>query len=183
MSLWGSIDQANNAPKNAIAGGLGVAVNGETLFGNTQVSAFVTNTGIGDFGVSAVEAGVAGNGKKVQHAGWNLRKVGTGPIINLQVTDPGANYRSDGFITFSGNGGANAAFTVNTTTNTISSITIVNGGRFTVTPSANAANSTSVNSATILVTMGGRANRVHMETLVAMGSMTGDAEDAIFPNS
>ena len=31
--------------------------------------------------------------------------------------------------------------------------------------------------------MGGRAGRVHYETLVAMGSMTGDAEDTIFPDA
>jgi hypothetical protein len=186
MSLWGSIDQADKAPKSAVAGGLGVSANGQALFGNTQISAFVTNLGIGDFGVSAVEAGIAGNGKKVQHAGWNLRKVGVGPIINLQVVDSGNNYPSNGSVTFTGGGGtgASATYTVNTTSKIITSVTLVNGGSgYITTPYANVANATTVNSASILVTMGGRANRTHMETLVAMGSMTADAEDAVFPNS
>ena len=39
MSLNGSIDQGNNAPKIMMTG-LGIAANGNTLFGNTQVSAF-----------------------------------------------------------------------------------------------------------------------------------------------
>lgn len=187
MSLWGSKDWANNAPKFAVAGGLGVSGNGQVLFGNTQVSAFVTNEAIGDFGVDTTEAGIAtGEGKKVAHAGWNLRKAGVGPVINVTLADPGANYNSDGFITFTNGGGsgANASYTVNTTTNTITTITLVSGGSgYSTTPYANVANGTSVNSASILVTMGGRANRVSYETLVAMGSMTEDSEDTIFPNS
>lgn len=59
------------------------------------------------FGVDTTEAGVAGNGKKVAHAGWVVRKLGTG----------------------------------------------------------------------------NRAGRVQFETLVAMGSISGDAEDTVFPDS
>lgn len=187
MSLWGSIDQANNAPKYAVAGGLGVAANGQVLFGNTQVDAFVADAALGVFGVGATEAGItSGEGKKVAHAGWNLRKAGTGPVISIQITDPGANYKTPGFITFTGGGGtgANASYTVNTTTNTINSVTLVSGGTDYVTaPVATAANATGANSATFTVTMGGRAGRVSYETLVAGGSITGDAENTIFPNS
>lgn len=186
MSLWGSIDQANNAPKSSIAGGLGIAANGQALFGNVS-TVIVPNASIGDFGVSAVEAGVTtGDGKKVAHAGWNMRKQGTGYVINVALASPGANYRTNGFIAlYSANGsGANVAYTVNTTTNTINSITVVSGGSgYLTAPVANAANATGANSATFSVTMGGRANRVHYETLVAMGSMSGDSENALFPNS
>ena len=35
--------------------------------------------------------------------------------------------------------------------------------------------------AVFTVTMGGRANRVQLETLVAMGSMTGDSGGVPFP--
>ena len=59
------------------------------------------------FGVDTTEAGVAGNGKKVAHSGWVLRKVGSG----------------------------------------------------------------------------GRAGRVQFETLVATGTISGDAENTVFPNS
>ncbi|MCK9369301.1 hypothetical protein M0R04_05120 [Candidatus Dojkabacteria bacterium] len=186
MSLWGNKDQANNAPKSTIIGGLGVNANGEALFGNTQVSAFVTGMAVGDFGVDAVEAGIAGEGKKVQHAGWNLRKEGIGPVQSIRIANGGTNYNANGWITFTGGGSltaANASYTVNTTTNTITTITLVNGGSFTSTPYANVANGTTVNAASLVVTMGGRANRVQMETLVAMGSITLDAENAKFPNS
>jgi hypothetical protein len=183
MSLFGSKDQANNAPKSTDVGG--VNANGETLFGNTQISAFQTGVAYGVFGVDATEAGIAGEGKKVAHAGWNLRKGGTGPVISISST-PGANYKTNGFITFTGgNGsGANASYTVNTTSNTITTITVNSGGSgYNVTPTATAANATGVNDATFTVVMGGRANRVQYETLVAMGSMTGDAENTIFPNA
>ncbi len=188
MSLWGSNDQANNAPKYAVAGGLGVAANGEVLFGNTQVDAFVSDIALGTFGVDAVEAGVAGEGKKVAHAGWNLRKAGTGPVISIAIASAGANYKTPGFITFTGGSGANAnaSYTVNTTTNTINSVTLVSGGSdYVIAPTATAANATGVNSATFTVTVGGRAGRVSYETLVAMGSISTnpDAEDTIFPDS
>ena len=41
-----------------------------------------------------------------------------------------------------------------------------------------------INSASFVVTMGGRSNRIQYETLVAMGSMTGDgSDDTLFPDS
>lgn len=185
MSLNGSIDQANNAPKYAVASGLGVSANGAILYGNTTSSAYVSNVAIGVFGVDAVEAGIVGEGKKVPHAGWNLRKAGTGPIASITLVDGGIDYTSNGYITFEGGGGvgANAYYTINAVSNTIESITLTSGGSdYTSAPVANAANSTGVSSATITVEMGGRAGRVQYETLVAMGSITGDG-DSILPNS
>lgn len=187
MSLWGSKDQANNAPKFPVAGGLGVSANGSTLFENTTLSAYVTNIAIGDFGVDAVEAGVAGEGKKVAHAGWNLRKAGTGSLASVVITNAGVDYQSNGTITFTGGGGSGAAasYTVNTTTNTIVSVTITNpGSGYTSAPTANAANANAAISAILTASVGGRAGRVHYETLVAMGSMTGDgSDDTIFPDA
>lgn len=187
MSLFGSKDQADNAPKNAIASGLGVSANGNTLFGNTTVGGYVSGAAIGVFGVDTTEAGIStGEGKKVAHAGWNMRKQGTGPVISIAVGAQGANYNTAGFITFTGGGGsgANASYTVNTTTNTITSISVLNGGSgYTSAPTANAANAAGVNAATLIVTMGGRAGRVQYETLVAMGSMTEDSEDTLFPDA
>lgn len=185
MSLWGNKDQANNAPKYSVAGGLGVAANGKVLYNNTSSSVFVTNLAIGDFGVSANEASnTTGEGKKVAHAGWNLRKAGTGSVINITITDPGANYNTNGFITFTNGGGvgANASYTVNTKSNTVNSVTLISGGSgYVVAPTATVANATGVNSATFVVTVGGRAGRVHYETLVAGGTITNDGENVIFP--
>lgn len=100
MALWSNTDANTSAPKNAVAGGLGVAGNGDTLFGNTTADVFVTGATLGVFGVDAREQQVE-TVKKGGHAGWVLRKTGSG----------------------------------------------------------------------------GRAGRVHVETLVAMGSMTGDGSD------
>lgn len=181
MSLWGSKDQANNSPKNAIASGLGVAANGSTLFGNTQSSAFVTNMSVGDFGVDAVEAGITtGEGKKVAHAGWNMRKSGTGPVVSISANN---GYSSNGYITFTGGGlantPANATVTVDANSKVVS-VVLNSGGRYESTPTA-----TRTGNAVYTLVMGGRANRVHYETLVAMGSMSTnpDAENTIFPNS
>jgi len=77
MSLWGNNDDANNAPKFAVAGGLGVAVNGETLYQNTTTSAYVTNIQLGTFGVDSTEQSVD-SANTGAHAGWILRTEGTG---------------------------------------------------------------------------------------------------------
>jgi len=188
MTLWLNTDAAASAPKNNIAGGYGVAANGYTLFGNNQVSAYVTGMTVGDFGVDAAETAVArSTNEKIAHAGWVLRKAHSGPVSSITLNTGNVGYNVNGYITFTASNGtgANASYTVNTTTNTITTITLVNGGSgYTVTPTATAANATGVNSATFTIKMGGRANRVQTETLVAMGSMTGDAsDDVIYPDA
>lgn len=180
MSLFGSKDFANNAPKYAVAGGIGVSANGQVLFGNTQVSAYVSGASVGVFGVDTTEKNVAGDGKKTAHAGWNLRKQGSGPVININANT--GSYGANSYLTFSGGGSnvsvANATVTVDAT-GRITGVTINTGGRYTLTPTATP---TSGNGA-FTITMGGRANRTQYETLVAMGSMTQDDEDTIFPDA
>lgn len=75
MALWGSLDQANNAPKHTIVAG--VDANGEDLYGNTTQDVFVTGEAVGVFGVDTTEQGVASN-PKGGHAGWVLRTAGSG---------------------------------------------------------------------------------------------------------
>ena len=188
MSLYSNTDANTSAPKYAVAGGYGVSANGFTLYGNTTPSAFIANNALGIFGVDSTESSVTtGESPYIQHAGWNLRKAGSGPVIKIEIANPGANYASDGFIVFTGGGGsgANASYTVNTTSKIITSVTLNSGGSdYITTPTATAANGTSVNSASFVVTMGGRSNRIQYETLVAMGSMTGDgSDDTLFPDS
>jgi hypothetical protein len=74
-------------------------------------------------------------------------------------------------------------YTVNTTTNTIQTITIVDGGSgYVSAPSASAANANGVATATFTVGLGGRAGRVQYECLVAQGSQNdGTTDDAILP--
>ena len=107
MPLWGSVDNAANSDIAAVIqyNKATTAANQALLFGNTTADAFVTNTVVGQFGVDTneIRASTTGHG---YHAGWVLRKEGTGL----------------------------------------------------------------------------RAGRVTYETLVAMGSMSGDAEDSKFPD-
>lgn len=165
MALWQNTDANTSAPKFAVAGGVGISSNGDVLFGNTQ---------IGVFGVDSTEQGIAT--KKGAHAGWVLRKVGTGPIVSITANTD--SYSPDGnvYLTFSG-GGANTSANAQIVTDgskQIISITVAEAGRYETTPTIGAvANSNAV----FTIVMGGRANRVQNETIVAMGSMSGDGDD------
>lgn len=191
MALWGNLDAANNAPKQTDTSGYGgstpqVTANGQVYYGNTKTSAFVTNAQIGVFGVDSTEKGVAGGeGAAAQHAGWNIRKAGMGPV--LTITANTGSVGANGFITFSGgskvagagNTAANARVFVNTA-GYIVEVRVLDGGLYEITPNATIANSNAV----FTITMGGRANRVQYETIVAMGSMRGDGSDNdLLPNS
>ena len=182
MSLWGNLDAANNAPKQSDMTGYGgttgsVSSNGQTYYANTQINATVQNAALGIFGVDTGEQTNATAAQGVpQHAGWVARKVGMGPITS--ITANAGSTGSNGFITFSGGNGigatsgataANASVSVNTA-GYITSVTLNTPGLYANTPVGTLAGSNAV----FTITMGGRANRVQTETLVAMGSMTGD---------
>lgn len=199
MSQWGKDDNAANSvlwgttyvnlPANT--------VNSNTLFQNVTVGAFLNNNvamkkAVGQFGVSAAEAAnTSGEGKKVAHAGWNLRTVGTGSLATLVISDPGKQYANGDVVTINaGTGGTNATATVATSplgNVTSVSITSVGGGFITTAPSGiTVANSTggatTGSNAVFTATVGGRAGRVQYETLVAMGSQAnGTADDAYLP--
>jgi hypothetical protein len=187
MSLWGNLDAANNAPKHSAMAGYGgntpqVTGNGQIYFANTKINAFMANSALGIFGVDATEqtnALTASYGHP-QHAGWVARKVGTGPVVTITANAGAVGVNS--YIRFaagdgnagSGNTAANAQITVNTA-GYIQTITINSGGSYANTPIA----TPNTGNASFTLTMGGRANRVQTETLVAMGSVYGD-NDPIF---
>lgn len=182
MSLWGNLDAANNAPKQTDTTGYGgdtpqVTANGQVYYSNTAINAFIENNAIGIFGVDTTEQAAATSLQGIpQHAGWVLRKVGMGPITSITANSGAVGVNS--YITFAagngigattGNTAANAQISVNTA-GYITSITINNPGLYANTPIA----TPNTGNAVFTITMGGRANRVQTETLVAMGSMTGD---------
>lgn len=181
MSLWGNLDAANNAPKQAAMTGYGgstgsVSSNGQIYYSNTQINAFITNNALGIFGIDTAEQAAATAALGVpQHAGWVARKVGMGPIVSVTANNGAVG--SNATMTISGGNGIGAT-TGNTpgsvrvsvnSTNHIVSVSVLNGGLYANTPTLNA-----MSNAVFTLTMGGRANRVQTETLVAMGSMTGD---------
>ena len=189
MGSWGKTDNASNSVFYAPAqfNKTANSTNQTALFGNTTVGAIANNIAVGQFGVSAAEkANTGGESKKVTHAGWNLRTAGTGSIESITITAGGTGYSNNDTIrvAVSGTGTTNATGTVSTnSTGGITSVTITNRGKgFTAkNPTVVVANTTggtaNGTSATLVAVAGGRAGRVQYETLVAMGSITGDASD------
>ena len=192
MSLWGNLDAANNAPVSSAMAGYGgntpqVTANAEVYYANTKFGSFSDNQAIGIFGVTAAEQAnsstVASTGVPT-HAGWVTRRVGMGPVATITanagcvaVNSTITIVANSGF----GNTGSNGRSTIIPVVATISvntagyinTITIVNPGLYANTPILRP----NTGNAVFTVSMGGRANRISTETLVAMGSMTGDNEN------
>lgn len=61
MALWSNTDANTSAPKYAVAGGLGVSANGQTMYANTSANEFVSDLTIGVFGVAPTETTGQGN--------------------------------------------------------------------------------------------------------------------------
>lgn len=181
------------------------------MFNNTTPGAFMTGVAVGVFGADATETGVNNNAKGIAHAGWLLRTVGTGSLVSFAInsTATATAYNNADIITVKSqqaSGNATITFTTNSTGgNLVFTISNAGAGFDVVTiPTSNisvtnatggtAAGNTTVTS--FIATAGGRAGRVHFETLVAMGSLgaqtapygipalVADAsDDAILPDS
>jgi hypothetical protein len=156
------------------------AANGQTLYGNTQIGAFINNVSVGMFGANSAQAGNTG-AHSAYHAGWITVTRFTGPILTLTLTSaPGGYTNSNTYSLLIGGGSANAnvTFTTNATGFATGAVTIVNGGSFANTDVANltyfVANTAAQikgTTPTFTVAYGGKAGRRNYETLVAMGSM------------
>jgi hypothetical protein len=177
------------------------------IYGNTTIGFWREGVATGVFGVDTTEANsnsllTTGDGRTVTHAGWVERIAFTGPVLSIAVNAAAVTVNS--FITFNGgSSGAEAGMTGNVAANArifvntagyIVNVQMSSGGSYANTPRVenlfhaanNALITPSYSNAVFTLTMGGRANRVHQETLVAMGSMTGDAtaaEDSNYPDS
>lgn len=156
------------------------AANGQTLYGNTTIGAFINNVSVGVFGANSAQAGSTG-AHSAYHAGWVTVTRFTGPIVSLTLgTNPGGYTNSNTFSVLVGGGTANAnvTFATNSTGFATGTVTILNGGSFANTDSANltffvanTAGQVKGTNPTFTVTFGGKAGRRNYETLVAMGSM------------
>lgn len=158
------------------------------MFNNATPGAFLGGAAVGVFGVSATEMSNNVNNNSRErgaHAGWNLRRAGTGPIVSITANATLSGYNNADIITVRSpaTGGTNATITF-TTNSTGGSLvfTIANPGagfNLVTIPTSNlaitnatggtAAGNTTVTN--LVVTAGGRAGRIHHETLVAMGSL------------
>jgi hypothetical protein len=196
MSLWGNLDASNNAPNFSGLTGYKSSTSLansqiDGIFGNTTIGLTRSNVVFGVFGVDAVEANstlTSGDGRNVTHAGWVARTVGTGPVESIT----GVGLSSNGYITFiGGSSGAAAGMTGNVAANAqvyvntagwLVNVTMRTAGSYANTPNVVFPSGNVIPT----VTMGGRANRVTQETIVAMGSIYGDAttsDDSNYPDS
>jgi hypothetical protein len=158
------------------------------MFANVTPGVFVNNMSTGVFGVSASEMAnntLYSSQEHPAHAGWVYRKAGTGPVIGVtaNVTSMSAYDNTDLLVVKSTQAGGNAtiSFTTNSTGGNLNFTIVSAGAGFLVTsiPTSNllitnATGGTATGNSTvsrIVVTAGGRAGRVHTETLVAMGSL------------
>ena len=152
------------------------------MFNNTTPGAVITGQAVGIFGADATEA----NFTKLTHAGWLVRRAGTGSLasftINASATAAGynntdiINVRSlqasgNATVTFVTNAtGGNLVFTVSNVGAGFTSVTIPTSNiSVTNSTGGTAAGNTTVTN--FIARAGGRAGRVHFETLVAMGSL------------
>lgn len=181
MPLWGRDDaDANTAPKHSVVAGSNVSC--ITAFGNVTVGAIKTDQAIGVFGVDTTEAGVS---KMVSHSGWVIVRQGSGPVVGLTVNAGGSGYSNADTIRVSG-GITNAAATLTTnSTGGITAVTLTDGGSGFKSGQGTLAITTSGGTgANVSFTLGGRAGRIHSETLVATGTIVNDAsDDAVLPDS
>lgn len=139
------------------------------------------------YGVDASEAQAANNRSRRMAPGWVEFQRGRGYVQGISITNAGSNITSAGFVTIDGGNAdiaANIRYTVNTTTNTVNSVTIVNQGAGYL----NVANAYVVNTgvgfrATFALQMGGRFGRNVHETLVFTRNITGDADAGVVANN
>jgi hypothetical protein len=191
MSLWGNLDASNNAPQFSGITGYDTSDTGQslanaqvsTVFNNVTIGATETGVALGVFAVDTTEiADVTNENHSGAHAGWVARRAFTGPVTSITANAGAVGVNS--YVTFSGGSiGAGAGLTGVTSANAyvyvntagyIVNVTILTAGSYANTPLA----VPNTGNAVFTVTMGGRANRVQQETLVAMGSMTGDSGGA-----
>lgn len=154
------------------------------MFNSQTPGAYITNMATGIFGVSATEISNNINnnsGEMPAHAGWVYRKAFTGPIVTVGYTGTATGYNNTDIITVSSpqaGGNASVSLTTNATGGSlVLKITNAGAGFLAVNATPNVAitnatgGSTSGTGATFFAYAGGRAGRVHTETLVATGSL------------
>jgi len=173
MANWGINDNAANSVTwaDTLVNRTANTTNQTALFGNTTMGAIVSKQTVGQVGLTAAEtASVNGT-----HAGWNLRKVGTGSVVSFTIGAGGTGYANTDTINVAvtGTGAVNATATLTTNaTGGITAVTITNAGSgYTTTAPTLVITTAGGTGATITARAGGRAGRVTNETLVAAGSL------------
>jgi len=164
------------------------------MFNNTSPGAFIPGQSVGIFGVSVTEMSnniVNASKERPAHAGWVIRKAGTGSVTGVSISGTPTAYNNNDILTVASQqsgGNSTVNFTTNSTGGSLSfTITTpgagftnstLNSGTLAITNSTGgtAAGNSSVTN--ITVTVGGRAGRVQTETLVAFGTLGANSVSA-----
>lgn len=210
VGQWGTdATLANNVPQWKLALGAGTQpganngafANSQLLYANSTANAIIVNQRVGIFGMNSntTAANVTTSTVHGNHAGWVLITQGSGPVVSITATG-GTGYTNGQYLTISntsvvGTVNAVANIATNSSGNVVSATLLSNnsliGGKFyTANQSLLAlavANGSSngpagQTGASITLVFGGRAGRVGTETLVAMGSMTGNTSTPYYPS-
>lgn len=157
MALWSNTDANTSAPKNAVAGGLGVSANGQTMYANTEFGAFSPNQALGVFGVSADEKVLSSNvtGVSVTAAGSDaygiptitvtgantVQAVATAnvKVVSATIYTAGTGYGTGNVFTATNGTGLKANLTVTSVdaNGNVTAVSITESGNYTAVPTAN----------------------------------------------
>jgi len=170
--------------------------NTQLMFANSTGNSIIQNQRVGIFGINSNTVNLTGGNTLVygEHAGWVKITQGSGPILSISIPAGlgGRGYANGQYLTISNTsviGTVNAVANISTTTlGNLAVLTLLSngsliGGKFFTTNtqllSFVVANGSGLGTpgqtgANLTIEFGGRAGRVHGETLVAMGSMTGN---------
>ena len=181
MVMWTKNDNANGVPSFAPA----LIKQKANTANRTNMYANNLGASTGIFAADSTEVRVRDG---IASPGWQLRKVGKGQIRGITVTAPGTGYSNTGVVTVVATEGANAVGSVVTNgAGAIQSVNITTTGGYFVSKTPTVVISGMANTATgatLLASVGGKAGRVQIETLVAMSNITGDgADDTVLPDA
>ena len=154
MSLWSNVDANTGAPKYAVAGGLGVAQNGDALYGNTTIGAFKSEVALGVVGVAANEKQGRGNVESLlittAGSGFTARPtltvtgantvqavaIANGAIVSATITAAGTGYAVNEFLNVTGGTGTagNLRISAVDANGNVTAVTTQVAGDYTVLP-------------------------------------------------
>ena len=154
MALWSNTDANTSAPKYSVASGLGVDANGDILYANTTVDAFVTGIELGVSGVSPNETVGTGNVGTLTivsaGSGFTARPtltilganttqataVANAKVVAVTITAAGEGYAVGNTFTATGGTGTSAVLTVTTVNvdGNVTAVSITTVGDYTAVP-------------------------------------------------
>lgn len=138
----------------------------EVRANGSVITAAIVNGGAG-YSNGFVTITNGGTGNSAANISFTVN--GAGGIVSTTINNGGSNYNTPPTLTVLGANTVAASLTADINSGAIIGVTVVTPGSYANTPNVTVANANI--QATFSVTMGGRANRVQYETLVAGGSI------------